>query len=240
MTRTTEIAWLAGAAFAAVAAAPAPALAAEKIDYSYDARGRLIQVARSAGSAATTTTYGFDKADNRLLKTVSGGSAPPPTGPTGPTGPEGPTLSIADASGAEGSNIVFNVTKTGGAAAYVYWTFNDVSAAYGSDYLVENGGFLEWGANETTKTITTTALNDSIVEPAEAFRVTLYNPSGATLARGQALGTITGPAAGPTLSISDASGAEGSNIVFTVTKTGSAAAFVYWSFGDVSAAYGSD
>jgi YD repeat-containing protein len=189
MTRTTKIAWLAGAAFAAVAAASAPALAAEKIDYSYDARGRLIQVARTAGSAATTTTYGFDKADNRLLKTVAGGSAPPPTGPTGPTGP---TLSVADASGPEGSDLVFTVTKTGSASAFTYWHFANLSAGWESDYVVSGSGFLEWGPNETTKTITATALHDQVAEPPETFRITLYNASGATIIR-DGTGTITGP-----------------------------------------------
>jgi phage portal protein BeeE len=82
------------AALAALAAAPA---AAEMITYTYDARGRLTGVARSGGpNAGATTTYQFDKADNRLAKTVAGasGAGSPPAEPGGfdgyriiPTGP---------------------------------------------------------------------------------------------------------------------------------------------------------
>jgi YD repeat-containing protein len=231
MTRPSKTAFLAGAATAAaMLLAALPAAAAETIAYSYDARGRLVQVARSTSGTATTTSYGFDKADNRLSKTVSGGTPPPPAGPT---------LSVADASGPEGGDIVFTVTKTGSAAASTYWHFGDISAAWGSDYVLGGSGFLEWGPNETTKTITATALNDSVAEPSETFRIYLYNSSGAAIAR-EGIGTITGPSAPPTLSVADAAGPEGSNLVFTVTKTGSGAASAYWHFGDISASYQSD
>ncbi len=46
------------------------AVAAETIAYSYDARGRLVQVART-GPVNKTTSYTLDKADNRLTKTTS-------------------------------------------------------------------------------------------------------------------------------------------------------------------------
>jgi YD repeat-containing protein len=60
--------WMAGAALAA-----APAAAAETIQYKYDARGRLVEVRRSDGvNPAVVTTYGYDKADNRIVKTTSG------------------------------------------------------------------------------------------------------------------------------------------------------------------------
>ncbi len=59
------------------------AQADETITYSYDARGRLIQVAR-AGTVnnGATTTYSYDKADNRTLKSVTGASDPPPAAQT--------------------------------------------------------------------------------------------------------------------------------------------------------------
>lgn len=50
-----------------------PAWAAETITYSYDARGRLIQVARTGTvNNGVTTTHSYDKADNRVTKTTSG------------------------------------------------------------------------------------------------------------------------------------------------------------------------
>ena len=56
-----------------------PAQAAETITYSYDARGRLIQVARTGTvNNGVTTTHQFDKADNRTSKTTTGSPNPPP------------------------------------------------------------------------------------------------------------------------------------------------------------------
>lgn len=55
------------------------AQAAETIGYSYDARGRLVQVARTGTvNNGVTTTYAYDKADNRTGKTTTGSPNPPP------------------------------------------------------------------------------------------------------------------------------------------------------------------
>lgn len=77
MTGRDRIAML--AAGAALAAVPALASAAETIAYRYDARGRLIEVRRTATNANVVTSYSFDKADNRTAKTTSGSpnSGPP-------------------------------------------------------------------------------------------------------------------------------------------------------------------
>ena len=77
MTGRDRMAWL--LAGAAVAAVPALAIAAETIVYRYDARGRLVEVVRGDGASANVVThYGFDKADNRILKNTSGSPNPPP------------------------------------------------------------------------------------------------------------------------------------------------------------------
>jgi uncharacterized protein RhaS with RHS repeats len=53
--------------------------AAETITYSYDARGRLVQVARTGTvNNGVTTTHQYDKADNRVVKTTTGSPNPPP------------------------------------------------------------------------------------------------------------------------------------------------------------------
>lgn len=58
---------------AAAAFVPAVASATETITYSYDAKGRLTQVAHSGSvNSGIVATYAFDKADNRTNVTVSG------------------------------------------------------------------------------------------------------------------------------------------------------------------------
>ena len=62
--------WVLAAAALGVAAA---ALAAETIAYRYDARGRLIKVERSGTvNNNVNVAYGYDKADNRTSKNVTG------------------------------------------------------------------------------------------------------------------------------------------------------------------------
>lgn len=57
----------------------AAAYAAETITYTYDARGRLIQVARTGTiNNNVTTNYVYDKADNRTTKATTGSPNPPP------------------------------------------------------------------------------------------------------------------------------------------------------------------
>jgi YD repeat-containing protein len=57
----------------------ASAMAAETIVYRYDARGRLVKVERSGTvNNNVVTSYAFDKADNRTVKSTTGSPNPPP------------------------------------------------------------------------------------------------------------------------------------------------------------------
>lgn len=52
---------------------PAAAFAAETITYTYDGRGRVVQVDHSGtANAGVSATYSYDDADNRTNVTVSG------------------------------------------------------------------------------------------------------------------------------------------------------------------------
>ena len=58
------------------------ASATETIDYSYDAKGRLVKVARSGvDNGSVNSTYSYDKADNRTNVAVTGSTNPPPPPP---------------------------------------------------------------------------------------------------------------------------------------------------------------
>lgn len=72
MTRKTALLFAAGTIRLACSSI---ASAAEKIIYTYDARGRLIKVERDPASTVNTnvkTEYTLDKADNRTNVTTTG------------------------------------------------------------------------------------------------------------------------------------------------------------------------
>jgi YD repeat-containing protein len=76
MNRRTEKVLLALTIAAVTAAAAA---ASETITYSYDARGRLVQVKHSGTvNNNVTANYQYDKADNRTNVNVTSPNPPPP------------------------------------------------------------------------------------------------------------------------------------------------------------------
>ena len=63
----------------AIAAAPAVAIAGETINYTYDAKGRLVKVERSGTvNNNVVANYTHDKANNRTNLNVTGSPNPPP------------------------------------------------------------------------------------------------------------------------------------------------------------------
>lgn len=63
---------------AAMVLAGTPAVAAETVTYSYDAKGRLVRVVRMGSvNNGVTTAYEHDRADNRKRVTVTGSPNPP-------------------------------------------------------------------------------------------------------------------------------------------------------------------
>ncbi|HEX5182071.1 MAG TPA: RHS repeat domain-containing protein [Allosphingosinicella sp.] len=54
-------------------------MATETVNYSYDAKGRLVQIARSGTiNNGVVTNYTYDHADNRTNKTTTGSPNPGP------------------------------------------------------------------------------------------------------------------------------------------------------------------
>jgi YD repeat-containing protein len=65
-------------AAAAALLTPVAAPAAETVTYTYDAKGRVVRVARSGSvNNGVTATYQFDRADNRTRLTTTGSPNPP-------------------------------------------------------------------------------------------------------------------------------------------------------------------
>jgi len=142
-----------------------------------------------------------------------------------------PTISIADAAILEGNsgttNLVFTVTLSNASenAVIVDFATTNGTATLAEDFE-DQAGTLTFAPGETSKTISIVILGDTTEEADETFLVTLGNPTGATIADGEATGTITDDDGVPTLSIGDATVVEGNSgevdLVFTITLSNAA------------------
>ena len=193
-----------------------PAAASETITYSYDALGRLIQVARSGSvNNGASASYSYDPANNRTNVAVSGVSGPP-------------SFSINDVAVTEGGSLVFTVTKTGTTSTSYsvnYATANGTATA-GSDYTAASST-LTFAAADITKTVTIATIDDTTAESSETVLVNLSGATGgATISDAQGIGTINDNDTAPTCSgisftiASNGAVTEGTNSAFTITKSG--------------------
>ena len=104
------------------------------------------------------------------------------------------TVSVADASATEGPDATMEFTVTLNAVddcatETVHWTTVDGTATAGEDYAGATGT-LTFGPGETSKTVRVAVLNDAEDDSGEMFTLRLSNASGATIADGEATGTI--------------------------------------------------
>ncbi len=105
--------------------------------------------------------------------------------------PPPPTVSVAGARADEGATLSFAVTLSEAAigTVTVNYATSDGTAAAGQDYTAVSGT-LTFSAGETSTTVSVPALTDTSVEDDETFTLTLSNASGATIATGEATGTV--------------------------------------------------
>jgi hypothetical protein len=151
----------------------------------------------------------------------------------------------------EGGEVVFTITRSGtGAASTVYVSTSDSSAWEDVDYQGLWATAVEFAADETVKTVSVATFRDSVAEDDERFWLDLYS-SYANLLTGDwdsyAAGYIRDVAdAGFTYSVSSSTTdgtpvAEGGEVVFTITRSGTgAASTVYVATSDASAWGGYD
>jgi hypothetical protein len=91
--------------------------------------------------------------------------------------------SVAAAIGEAGGSVVLTVVRNGAAvgAVSVDYATSSGTATAGTDY-VSTSGSLNWADGDSaSKTISVDVTNDGVAENDESFRLTLSNPSGATL-----------------------------------------------------------
>jgi hypothetical protein len=162
--------------------AAAFAVPAETTTYSYDALGRLTNVAH-AGTVNNNVNaaYTLDPAGNRSNVTVTT-TAPPAA----------PSFAIGSASATEGSPVTFTVTKTGTTSSTFtvnYATANGTAHA-GTDYTAASHT-LTFASTDISKTFQVSTIGNSIVDGTRTFSVTLSGASGgATITSGTGTGTI--------------------------------------------------
>lgn len=163
-------------------------------------------------------------------------------------------ITVANTSATEGNdgttNLAFTVKLSAAASGPVtvaYATSNG-SARAGQDYIAQTGT-LTFAAGETSKIVNVRVMGDTAVEGNETVRLTLSSPTGAVIKDGFAIGTIVNDdsTALPSLSISDASSAEGSaaapgHTTFTVSLSSAAAGpvTVHFATADGTAVAGGD
>ena len=192
----------------------------------------------TAGSGGTAAS-GF------VVNGVPAGSGSPPP-------PTLPTLSVADASVLEGNSgttdLAFTVSLSAAATTpvTVAYATSDGTATAGSDYTSATGT-LTFAAGQTSQVVHIKVAGDTTYEANETLTVSLSNPSGATLAHGTATGTILNDDAPPSVSISNASFAEGSTASpghgsFTVSLSGASGlpVTVHYATQDGTAVAGKD
>jgi len=105
-----------------------------------------------------------------------------------------PTLSVSNISMSEGNSdysaMNFTVVLSNSADANVSYATSDGTALAGSDYNATSG-VLSFTANgPTAQIVSVPIIGDTLYEPDETFTLTLFNPTGASLANATATGTI--------------------------------------------------
>ena len=148
-----------------------------------------------------------------------------------------------------GGSATITVTRTNGSEGTVTidYATSDATATAGSDYTATSGT-LSFATGETSKTFSVSVINDLTDELNETVNLALSNPTGgATLGTpNSAILTIVDDDPPASLSISDATQAEGnsgtSTITFTVSLTPASAltAMVNYATSDGTATAGSD
>ena len=196
-----------------------------------------------------TTDDRFHEPEERFRVTLSNPSGATLADATGEgmiSDNDRPELSIGSASVEEGNTARFEVRLAPPSEQTVtvaYATMN-VTAEAGTDYTARSGT-LTFSARQTMMTISVPTTDDTERESDEHFRVTLSNPSGATLNDATGEGTIFDNDGGPTmpeLSIGDASVEEGGMARFEVrlAPSNDQTVTVAYSTTDGTAAAGTD
>lgn len=140
-----------------------------------------------------------------------------------------PAISIADVSQAEGNSgttafdFAITLSNPSSMPVTVVADTSDGSAGAPADYASVVSQTITFNPGTTTQTLTVGVAGDTTPETNETFTVDLSAPSNATIADGQATGTIVDDDSGPVFTIGNATATEGNAgttaLTFTVTRS---------------------
>ena len=134
-----------------------------------------------------------------------------------------PSISVGDVTAAEGNGpatMTFRVTlsKSSPQTVSVSYRTTDGTATAPSDYTAATGT-VTFAPGQTSQEIRVPIVGDNAVEGSESFTLTLFDPSGASIAAGTATGTITNDDTAPPVVPGTYRGAtqDGNFVFLTVT-----------------------
>jgi DNA-binding beta-propeller fold protein YncE len=85
--------------------------------------------------------------------------------------------------------VVVSLSAANPTPVSVAYATADGTATAGADYTAQ-AGTITFAPGQTSRTILLTTLDDTLSEPTETFTINLFNPTGATIADGQAVAAI--------------------------------------------------
>ena len=215
------------------------------------ARTLTIAAGDTASTGTVTISAEDDAADeaNKIVR-VTGAAA----NSVGVTDPPEVLLTIVDDDGQSGvyldspsvtegdsgqTTLTFTVSVSPASAAQVTVDYADAgtgTATAGTDYSSLAGGTLTFAANETSRTVAVTVLGDTLSEDDETVRLTLGNPTGASVGVAAGVGTILDDDDPPTVSLGATSAAEGdvgsTNLTWTATLSAAAGRTITVAYAD--------
>lgn len=209
--------------------------------FSIDIIGDTAVEMSEAFNVYLSSVSGARLADGQAAGVIGNDDFPPP-----------PSLSIGDVSLSEGNSgtkqATFTVTMSSASASVVTFDIATAngSAVAGSDYIATSLTGVTIPAGSTNQAFTVAINGDAVVEANETFLVQVSNATGASIADGQAIGTITNDDAYPMLSVGNISVLEGNSgttlATFTLTLSAVAASPVTYDIAtsDSTAVAGSD
>jgi serine protease len=178
------------------------------------------------------TTVEANETFDVTLSNVSGAGVADATGTGTILNDDGPSLSITDATIAEGNSgtkvMTWTVKLSQAAAVPVTYDIAtaNANATAGSDYVANSATGETIPAGQLSRTFSATINGDTTIEANEVFYVNLSNASGATIQDSQGFGLIYNDD-GPTISVADIATVEGDSgtkvVTYTITLSQAAA-----------------